>query len=305
MLDLEGLHLRAALFRSIREFFYGQNFLEVDTPVRQPTMIPESYIEPIPAEAWFLQTSPEQCMKRLLSRGAGRIFQLSPCFRKGESGKKHLEEFTMLEWYRVDADYVQLMDDCQNLLRSVMADLLEEKRFGPVLEHSCLQKMELHGQWERMSVEDAFLAFCPMPAGEALSNDMFEIMMVEYVEPQLGRTRPLFLYDYPTRCGSLARRKSSDPGVVERFEMYVNGLELANGFSELTDVEEQRSRFNQEIVRIKDMTGRDARIPERFLDDLEQIECAAGIALGVDRLLMLIMSSETIDDVVPFSPADW
>lgn len=305
MLDLQGLHLRAALFRSIRDFFFGQNFLEVDTPVRQPVMIPESYIEPVPAEPWFLQTSPEQCMKRLLSRGAGRIFQLSPCFRKGESGKKHLEEFTMLEWYRADADYMQLMDDCQNLLRSVMADLLNQKRFGPVLEQSCLQKMELHEPWERMSVEDAFAAYCPMPVGEALSKDMFEVVMVEYVEPQLGRRRPLFLYDYPTRCGSLARRKSSDPNVVERFEMYVNGLELANGFTELTDAEEQRARFDQEITRIKDMTGRDARMPERFLDDLQLIERAAGIALGVDRLLMLVMSRERIDDVVSFSPADW
>ena len=305
MLDLEGLHLRAALFRSIRDFFSGQNFLEVDTPVRQPVMIPESYIEPIPAGAWFLQTSPEQCMKRLMSRGASRIFQLSPCFRKGESGKKHLEEFSMLEWYRADADYLQLMDDCQDLLRHVVADLLSEKRFGTLLEQSCLQKMVLHEQWERMSVEDAFLAFCPMPAGEALSRDMFDELMVEYIEPQLGRTRPLFLYDYPTRCGSLARRKGSDPDVVERFEMYVDGMELANGFSELTDVGEQRCRFNQEIDRIKAMTGRDARIPERFLDDLQLLERAAGIALGVDRLLMLIMSSETIDEVVPFSPADW
>ena len=276
MLDLEGLHLRAALFRSLRDFFVGQHFLEVDTPVRQPVVIPESYIEPITAGSWFLQTSPEQCMKRLMSRGASRIFQLSPCFRKGESGKKHLEEFTMLEWYRADADYNQLMEDCQNLLRSVMADLARQKRFGTLLEQSCLQKMELNRPWERLSVEDAFLAFCPMPAGEALSKDMFDELMVEYIEPHLGREGPLFLYDYPARCGSLARRKSSDPDVVERFEVYVDGLELANGFSELTDVGEQRSRFNQEIGRIKDMTGRDARIPERFLDDLQLIECAAG-----------------------------
>ena len=268
-------------------------------------MIPESYIEPIPAGSWFLQTSPEQCMKRLMSRGASRIFQLSPCFRKGEYGKKHLEEFTMLEWYRADADYLQLMDDCQNLLRFVMADLAGQTRFGALLGQSCLQKMELHKQWERVSVEEAFLAFCPMTADEALSKDMFDELLVEYIEPRLGRARPLFLYDYPVRCGSLARRKRSDPGVVERFEMYVDGLELANGFSELTDVGEQRSRFNQELERIKDMTGRDARLPERFLDDLQLIDSAAGIALGVDRLLMLIMSRETIDEVVPFSPADW
>ena len=108
-------------------------------------------------------------MKRLMSRGARRIFQLSPCFRKGESGKKHLEEFTMLEWYRADADYLQLMADCQDLLRFVVADLSAQERFGTLLAHSCLQKLKLDEQWERISVEDAFLAFSPMPAGEALS----------------------------------------------------------------------------------------------------------------------------------------
>ena len=305
MLDLEGLYLRAALFGSIRDFFSGQDFLEVDTPVRQPVMIPESYIEPLTADPWFLQTSPEQCMKRLMGRGASRIFQIAPCFRKGEFGKKHLEEFTMLEWYRMDADYTQLMEDCQNLLRHVITDLKNQNRFGPVLEPSCLQEMELHKEWERMSVEEAFAAFCPMSPGEALSKDLFDQMMVEHVEPQLGRRLPLFLYDYPVRCGSLARRKDSESGVVERFELYVNGMELANGFSELTDAAEQRSRFDQEIARIKDLTGRDASIPLRFLEDLQLIESAAGIALGVDRLLMLIMSRETIDDVVSFSPADW
>ncbi|MEE4166686.1 MAG: EF-P lysine aminoacylase EpmA [Desulfocapsaceae bacterium] len=305
MLDLEGLHLRAALFRSIRDFFVGQDFLEVDTPVRQPVMIPESYIEPIRAGSWFLQTSPEQCMKRLMGRGAKRIFQLSPCFRKGESGRKHLEEFMMLEWYRQDADYTQLMDDCRSLLCHVMADLLKQKRFAAIIKRSCLQEMELQQQWPRMSVEDAFLAFCPTTAGEALSKNLFDEMMVEHIEPQLGRILPLFLYDYPVQCSSLARRKESDPHVVERFEMYVNGLELANGFSELTDIEEQRSRFNQEIMRIKEMSGRDAQMPRRFLEDLQLIERAAGIALGFDRLLMLLMSKESINEVVSFSPADW
>lgn len=305
MLDLEGLHLRAALFRSIRNFFSGQHFLEVDTPVRQPVMIPESNIEPIQAESWFLQTSPEQCMKRLLGQGAERIFQLSPCFRKGESGRKHLEEFTMLEWYRAGSDYLDLMDDCQNLVRYVTDDLSAQKKFKPILGKSCLQEMDLQQRWQRMSVEEAFAAFCSMSAGEALSKNLFDEMMVAYIEPELGTSCPLFLYDYPVQCGSLARRKKGEPTVVERFEMYINGLELANGFSELTDVEEQRLRFDQEITQIKVMHGRDVQMPERFLDDLLLIDSAAGIALGVDRLLMLIMSRESIDEVVPFSPGDW
>lgn len=305
MLDLEGLHLRAALCRSIRNFFRGQHFLEVDTPVRQPVMIPESNIEPIQAESWFLQTSPEQCMKRLLGQGAERIFQLSPCFRKGESGRKHLEEFTMLEWYRAGSDYLALMDDCQNLVRYVTDDLSAQKTFKPMLGKSCLQEMDLQQQWPRMSVEEAFAAFCSMSAGEALSQNLFDEMMVAYIEPELGTSCPLFLYDYPVECGSLARRKEGEPAVVERFEMYINGLELANGFSELTDVEEQRLRFDQEITQINVMHGRDVQMPERFLDDLVLIDSAAGIALGVDRLLMLIMSRESIGEVVPFSPGDW
>jgi lysyl-tRNA synthetase class 2 len=305
MLDLGGLHLRAALFRSIRNFFTEQLFLEVDTPVRQPVMIPESNIEPIKAESWFLQTSPEQCMKRLMAHGAERIFQLSPCFRKGELGRKHLEEFTMLEWYRAGSDYLDLMDDCQNLIRYVTDDLSVQKKFQPILVKSCLQEMDLQQQWERMSVNEAFTAFCTMSANDALSENMFDEMMVEYIEPQLGNRCPLFLYDYPVQCGSLARRKEGEPAVVERFEMYINGLELANGFSELTDVEEQRLRLEKEKTDIKAMYGRDVQMPERFLEDLALIDSAAGIALGVDRLLMLIMCRDSIDDVVSFSPGDW
>lgn len=305
MLDLEGLHLRAALFRSIRKFFTEQLFLEVDTPIRQPVMIPESNIEPIQVDSWFLQTSPEQCMKRLLAQGAEQIFQLSPCFRKGESGRKHLEEFTMLEWYRAGSGYQDLMDDCQNLVRYIIHDLSAQKKFKPIVVKSCLQKMDLQQQWPRMSVTEAFKTFCPISAGEALAQDLFDELMVEFIEPELGTRCPFFLYDYPVQCGSLARRKEGEPAVVERFEMYINGLELANGFSELTDVEEQRLRFEKEITEIKSMHGRDVQMPERFLKDLALIDSAAGIALGVDRLLMLIMSRDSIDDVVSFSPYDW
>ncbi len=305
MLDLEGLHVRAALFRSIRNFFAAHHFLEVDTPVRQPVMIPENNIEPILAGSWFLQTSPEQCMKRLMARGAKRIFQLSPCFRKGELGRKHLEEFCMLEWYRVGADYQALMDDCQNLLQYVIRDLSAQKRFKPILATSCFKRMDLQQQWPRMSVAEAFATFCSMSVDEALTKNLFDEMMVEYIEPALGFHCPLLLCDYPVQCGSLARRKEEEPSLVERFELYVNGLELANGFSELTDMEEQRLRFEKEISAIKSMSGRDVQMPERFLEELALIDTAAGIALGVDRLLMLIMSRDCIDDVVSFSPADW
>lgn len=305
MLTSEGLHLRAALFRSVRSFFHKQGFIEVDTPVRQPVLIPESSIEPFGSGSWYLQASPELCMKRILATGERRIFQLSQCFRKRELGRKHLEEFTMVEWYRADDDYVQLMEDCRNLIQKVIHDLEERKRFRPILEKSCFLQMDIGQQWQKTSVAEAFASFCPISVTEALEQDLFDEMIVEFVEPQLGRECPHFLYDYPVQCGSLARKKDSDPAIVERFEMYVSGLELANGFSELTDVHEQRQRFEMEIARIKDTFGYSAQMPERFLEDLNLIDRAAGVALGLDRLLMLIMSAHSIGDVVPFSADDW
>ena len=211
----------------------------------------------------------------------------------------------MLEWYRAGADYLDLMDDCQKLVRYVVEDLSGIKRFKAVLDMSCLQEMNLQQQWPRMSVNEAFETFCSLSSGEALAQNLFDEMMVASIEPELGTSCPLFLYDYPVQCGSLARIKEKDPRVVERFEMYINGLELANGFSELTDVQEQRFRFNKEMAQIKDTCGREVQMPERFLEDLALIDRAAGIALGVDRLLMLLMSRNSIDDVVSFSPGDW
>ncbi len=123
MLDLPGLQMRATLLRLIRSFFYKRGFLEVDTPLRQPVLIPESTIVPFTAEGQYLQTSPELCMKRLLARGCEKIFQICPCFRKGETGRLHLEEFTMLEWYRSRADYQDLMSDCEDLLRFIAQNM--------------------------------------------------------------------------------------------------------------------------------------------------------------------------------------
>ena len=305
VLDHQGLHLRAALFQSIRTFFVHKKFLEVDTPIRQPSFIPESTIEPIEAGSWFLQASPELCMKRLLGRGAKRIFQLATCFRKGEIGNNHLEEFTMLEWYRVDSDYNQLMQDCQDLFRFVVDEILGNEMFSRICKHSCLQQIDLSGPWNKHTVSDAFDSYCPITVEHALREDRFDEMMVTYIEPELGRDRPHFLYNYPAACGSLARLKAGDSSVVERFELYIEGLELANGFSELTDADEQRYRFEEEIERIRTNSGRNCSMPERFLADLDGIDQAAGIALGVDRLMMLLMSKQSIHDVVSFGPRDW
>jgi lysyl-tRNA synthetase class 2 len=305
MLSLEGLHLRAAVFRSIRNFFTSRNFLEVDTPVRLPVLIPESNIQPIKAGSWFLQTSPEQCMKRLLARGCEKIFQICPCFRAGEHGKKHLEEFTMLEWYRTEGDYNDLMADCQNLIRYIIDELSGFSRFKSYIDNSCFGSMKIGEDWQKLSVKEAFAAYSSLSLDAALSEKRFDELMVEHIEPNLGKNQPLFLYDYPAQCASLARLKHDDQSVAERFELYIQSMELANGFSELTDPQEQRARFGEELKGSKNNYSATGQMPERFLQDLAKLKQAAGIAFGLDRLLMLIMSASSIQSVVPFSPKAW
>lgn len=297
MIPLHGLHLRAVLIQALRTFFIDRGYLEVETPLRIPAPAPEAHIVPLTSEGWFLQTSPELCMKRLLAAGIPKIFQLCKCFRKGERGDRHLPEFTMLEWYAAGSDYRDLMADCEALLRYLAAAMGKDG----VLEWQG-RRIDLVPEWERITVADAFRRYAPCTVEEALVQDRFDETLVKYVEPHLGMTTPTFLYDYPAVLGALARLSSTDPKVAERFELYVAGLELANGFSELVDPVEQRVRFlaEQEVIRLQ---GRDpGPMPESFLDGLETMPPATGIALGVDRLAMLFAGAESIDQVVTFLP---
>lgn len=306
MLELQGLHMRAALFRLIRAFFYDQGFLEVDTPLRQPVFIPESTIVPLEADGQYLQTSPELCMKRLLARGCTEIFQICPCFRKGETGRLHLEEFTMLEWYRSGADYLDLMSDCEELLRFIAQGIESNYLSGSDKQRpKWFSKTDIASDWQKIRVADAFERFSPVSLADALEKDQFDELLVEYIEPRLGFGVPTFLYDYPVELASLAKRSAVDPQVAERFELYINGLELANGFSELTDNEEQRARFITEIAVLEAHGRRGVKMPERFLDDLQNLDTAAGIALGVDRLFMLLMGYESLSEAVTFHPGDY
>jgi elongation factor P--(R)-beta-lysine ligase len=301
VLDLDGLQRRAEFFSLIRQFFTQRGFLEVDTPLRQPLYIPESTIEPIPADGQYLQSSPEICMKRLLAAGAKRIFQICRCFRKGERGRYHLEEFQMLEWYHRGEDYRQLMADCQELL-GFLAERLTRSR--PDEGRGVFAGVALHPPWQRLTVAEAFAKYSPVPLDRALAEELFDEVLVEHVEPRLGRGAPLFLYDYPRQLASLAREKAGEPGVAERFELYINGIELVNGFSELTDALEQRRRLTEEIATIAARGTRLAVMPERFLEDLAGLDTAAGAALGVDRLFMVAMGYATLGEAVTFSPAD-
>ena len=293
----QALQLRASFIQSIRHFFNEQHFLEVETPVRIPSPAPEEHIEAIGSDNWFLQTSPELCMKRLLAAGYPRIFQFCKCFRADERGDKHLPEFTMLEWYVAGLDYLQLMDQCENLLRTAFRgmghpqDIVWQKT-----------KIHLESPWEKITVADAFSRYAPITCGEALNQGLFDEILVEYIEPHLGCDRPTFLYDYPAKLAALAKIKTSDPTVAERFELYIGGLELANGFSELTDAGEQRRRFEEALTAREAKRWARYAMPEKFLQALNAMPEAAGIALGLDRIIMLLANTEQIDDVVAFPP---
>ena len=291
----ENLRRRAKIVQVIRSFFMNHDYLEVDTPIRIPAPAPESHINAIKTENWFLQTSPELCMKRLLSSGYSRIFQISKCFRKGERGSKHLSEMSLLEWYATGKNYSDLMIECESLIRHI----LQELETGKYLVYQG-KRIDMDSPWEKISVKDAFRKYAGLDLNDAIrSGDFDEIMGLE-IEPQLGNEVPAILFDYPYEKGALAKRKSSDPAFVERFELYIAGIELCNAFSELTDPEEQRIRFEAENT-FRSQNGQDVYpIPERFLKSLQNMPEASGIALGIDRLAMLFTDSLTIDEVTAF-----
>lgn len=287
---MKALRQRAALYQAVRSFFYGRGYLEVETPQLLPTVIPEENIAPWRWGDLFLQASPELAMKRLLARGEEAIFQICKCFRPGERGRLHLPEFTMLEWYRTGDDYQGLMTETEEFFRWLAGSLSAETGFSqPALDYLT------HGQWQRLTVAEAFARYGSMAAEAALQQDCFDEILVAEVEPRLGQDGPCLLYDYPLPLASLARVKESDPTLAERFELYMLGIELANGFSELTDASVQRQRF------VKAATDLQLPLPELFLADLDNLDQACGIALGLDRVLMVLCGAECIDQVVSFT----
>ena len=238
-------------------------------------------------------------MKRLLAAGYEKIFQISRCWRAGERGILHLPEFTLLEWYRSNSDYLDLMDECEALLQSI------RRASGSGEEIFFRGKtVRLSSPWERISVEEAFRRFARIPMREALERRLFDQVMVEEIEPRLGIERPTFIFDYPVERGALARPKKDDPALAERFELYLAGIEVANAFSELTDAKEQRIRFESEEAYRRSLSKLPYPVPEKFLTELIDMPVSAGIALGVDRLMMLFLDAESIDEVVAFTPEE-
>ncbi len=293
MLDIHNLRKRASLIQNLRHFFLEQDFLEVDTPIRIPAPAPEIYIEPELSGDFFLQTSPELCMKRLLANGSEKIFQICKCFRKGERGNFHLPEFTMLEWYRINSDYNDLIKDCENLLSFLVESLS--------INNTAIQHLKKTS--EKFTVDEAFEKYSPIGLEECLIKGSFEENLCLHIEPQLGLTSPTILYDYPAELGALAKLRKDNSAIAERFELYINGIEIANGFSELTDASDQRARFEKDSYIINSQ-GRKSPIPEKFLADLERMPEAAGIALGVDRLAMILWGASSINEVITFTPEE-
>jgi lysyl-tRNA synthetase class 2 len=238
-------------------------------------------------------------MKRLLCRGHDRIFQICRCWRSDERGNRHTPEFTMLEWYRSQSDYEALMKDCEQLLQHVATSCYAASTL-------CYDSITiaLNEAFTRVTVRDAFNEYTDVTMEDAVGDGSFDEIMVTQIEPALVRDKPVLLMDYPIEMAALARTKPGNPAVAERFELYAGGLELANGFSELNDPVEQRLRF-LEANRRRNLTGLPPLpIPEPFLRELASMPPSAGIALGVDRLVMLFAGATRIDDVIAFTPEE-
>ncbi len=293
----------------MRRWFYHRDFTEVQTPVLTLAPAPEPSIEtfriPEAAKAQghsqrlqdlFLVPSPELFMKRLLARGMSRIFQITPVFRREELGNFHQPEFTMLEWYHAGCDYTALMADCESLLAEVSRAVGHDMKLPLPDGRIC----DISRPFHQITVSEAFEKYAGWLPGPEPDPDRFNIDMVEKVEPGLPADKPVFLMDYPASMASLARLKPGNPEVAERVELYAGGMELANGFSELHDPHEQRARFLADIKKQQEAGLNPTPMPEQFLQDLSSMPPAAGMALGIDRLIMLLLAKKDIREVVAF-----
>ena len=320
----QNLLVRNATTRALRAHFWELGFLEVETPTLLPAPGHEVHIDlfrlaEIDAGDRFLRGSPEHHMKRLLGAGFERIFQICRCFRHEASTPAHSPEFTMLEWYRAYATY----DDVMNDLESLFTDLFRRLHASSTLTYQGVE-FELGKPWERITVHEAFGRFADIDLGSCDDEEQFRLrarssgilsvgprdgweeaftkILVERIEPALVALGPVFLFDYPARLAALAKLKEPARTVAERVELYIGGLELANGYTELNDPVEQRQRFeeSQRQRRCEGLTSHP--LDDEFQKMMEEgMPPAAGVALGVDRLLMLLTDSARIDQVIAFA----
>jgi lysyl-tRNA synthetase class 2 len=316
---------RARIACALRQFFAAREFVEVETATLVAAPGNETHLHALqtdlagPAggrERFYLRTSPEFACKKLLAGGERRIFEFARAFRNRERGVLHHPEFTLLEWYRAHESYEVLMEDCTAIL-ALAATAAGSKRFS--FRDRTIDPFAVP---ERLAVTEAFARYAgidlsavlpPEPVARFVAaaraagiriadddgwGDVFSRVLVERIEPRLGRERATILYDYPTVQSPLARPKNSDPRLAERFELYICGVELANGFGELTDATEQRARLEAQMDEKERIYGERYPIDEDFLAALALMPAAGGVALGFDRLVMLATGAPRIEDVL-------
>jgi len=300
----------------VRRWFDGEGFLEVETPARVPSPGQEIHLDAVPADAGrFLITSPEYHMKRLVAAGFGRIVQICRSWRAGERGPHHEPEFTMVEWYRAGAPLEDIARDCERLIRHAAQALVDPAAIDPA-------RLDLAAPFERTTVAAVVREHAGIDVrGDETADDLraraaavgvdvrgardwddvFFQVWLDRVDPHLGRGRPTFVFDWPAPLGALARRKPGNPAVVERFELYAGGLELANAFGELTDAVEQRARFEAESA-VRAARGKAVYpLDEKLLRALATMPPTSGIALGFDRLVMFLLGASAVRDVMAFA----
>ncbi|WP_246480539.1 EF-P lysine aminoacylase EpmA [Motiliproteus sediminis] len=307
--SLEAIHARARLYATIRQFFAERKVLEVDTPVLSTAAVSDPHLDPLPSRyegpgaaegtALFLQTSPEYAMKRLLAAGSGPIYQLAKAFRNGESGRRHNPEFCMLEWYRPGFDTVMLMDEVETLVAAVL------KRDDFVrISYRDLFRQRFEIDPHRASVA-ALRSLAVQHLGVTFDDDdpdtWRQLLLAEVIEPCLQQ--PTFVYDFPASQAALAKVYEDAQGeaVAARFELFVNGIELANGYDELVDGDEQARRFAADAEQRRRLGKAVNPSDPHLVAALRAgMPACAGVALGVDRLLMLALELDHIDQVLAF-----
>jgi len=330
------LEVRQKVIGSLRSYFLSQEFAEVETPALQISPGNETHLHAFktewhdraggtPSQTYYLHTSPEFSMKKLLVAGVPKLYQLSHAYRNGERSSRHHPEFMMLEWYRAHVDTRDIMRDCVQLVRAA-SQAVGRKLFmangmtcDPFLEWECLTVGEAFQRYASVDLSitihnpenpdfNLLAAQAPLAGVRVTTGDTWEDLffriMGEKIEPHLGKDRPVFLCDYPVSMAALARPKPEDTRLAERFELYICGYELANAFCELTDVVEQERRFQMDMDKKQELYGERYPIDPDFIEALKfGLPPSSGIALGVDRLVMLCAGTENIDDVLWLSVA--
>lgn len=289
---LEYFPKRALAIKAIRDYFDGDGFVEVDTPVRIPAPANEPHIIPPASGEWFLRASPELQLKRLLAMGFTKLYQIGPCFRQGESGDRHSPEFTMLEWYRANATYLDVLEDMRKYV--VAASIAVNG--STIVERDGIT-LDLALPWEIITVQEAMIKYAGWDPLEEFDQDRFDFDMAIKVEPNLPKDKVVVLLNYPAQAAALAQLSSKDSRVAERWEAYAFGIELCNAFGELIDPVEQRARFI--AARDEKIACGETPMPidEEFLSALGSMPPSGGAALGIDRLIMVLTGAPNINKV--------